>query len=192
MPGGTPQAAVTAFLEPLRQAVSALSGHCQIAAVRKGAYTKGRVYLWHLNGGNGISWPGIGVFTASMGFEIIDADPERHEVAAGDVRVTTRSYHYHFLGPDGVTARWRMHWHPDGQSGVKEPHLHRLPEIKTHWATPRMSFETAIRWCATEGAPLSCSESDAEDRLTRSEAAFKLFGSWQDTPTIRYGRPVSM
>ena len=60
MPGSTPQRAVTAFLEPLRQAVSVLSGHGQIAAVRKGAYRKGQLYVWHLNGGNGMSWPRIG------------------------------------------------------------------------------------------------------------------------------------
>ena len=63
----------------------------------------------------------------------------------GDLRVTTRSYHYHFVDPTGA-AKWRMHWHPDGCSHVVEPHIHRLPDIKAHWSTPRMSFETAVRW----------------------------------------------
>lgn len=107
----------------------------------------------------------------------------------GDLRVTTRSYHYHFVDPTGA-AKWRMHWHPDGCSHVVEPHIHRLPDIKAHWSTPRMSFETAVRWCMTEGVPPSCADREADDRLTNSEAAFKLYGSWQQTPTIRYGRPV--
>ena len=189
MPGSTPQHAVTAFLEPLRQAVSVLSGHSQIAAVRRGEYRKGQLYVWQLNGGRGMTWPGLGTFSASMGFEVVDADPAHHDVKPGDLRVTTRSYHYHFVDPTGA-AKWRMHWHPDGCSHVVEPHIHRLPDIKAHWSTPRMSFETAVRWCMTEGVPPSCADREADDRLTNSEAAFKLYGSWQQTPTIRYGRPV--
>lgn len=83
-----------------------------------------------------------------------------------------------------------MHWHPDGRSNVTDPHLHRQPDTKLHWPTPRMSFETAVRWCMTEGAPMTCSAAEADNRLTDSEAAFKLYGSWQQTSSIRYGEPV--
>jgi hypothetical protein len=65
-------------------------------------------------------------------------------------------------------------------------------ELQKHWPMPRMSFETAVRRCLTEEVPPSCAESEADNSLAGSEAAFKLFSSWQQTPTIRYGRPVSL
>lgn len=190
MPGRTAQQAVDDFLEPLRRAVSTLAGHSQIAVVRKGRYVLEQEYVWQLNAGRGMSWPAVGTFLASMNFRIVEADPTHHDAQPGDLRVTTAQYHYHFKDPDDH-AKWRMHWHPEGRSYVTEPHLHRLPDTKIHWSTPRMSFETAVRWCMTEGAPLSCGEAEADDRLTSTEATFKLFSSWQQTPTIRYGRPVS-
>lgn len=173
--------------------MSTLAGHGQIAVVRRGQYVKGRIYSWELNGGRGMSWPAVGTFVANMNFEIVDADPDRHDPREGALRVSTRSYHYHFLEPGTRRAKWRMHWHPTGCSSFTDPHLHRPPDIKVHWPTPRMSFETAIRWCEVEGVPLACDRSQFEDRLTEAESGFRLFRSWQDVTDSGYpsslGRP---
>lgn len=40
----------------------------------------------------------LGVFKASMYYEIVAADPKRHE---GKWRVSTRSYAYELVAPDG-------------------------------------------------------------------------------------------
>ena len=187
MPGRNEQQAVTSFLRPLQLALSALSGHAQITVDRKGQYRKGRIYSWELNGGAGLSWTDVGLFTASMNFEIVDADPAKHDLSSGALRVTTRGYWYTFRGiGDPRPHRWRMHWHPEGNSPVVDPHLHRPPDISEHWPTPRMSLETAIRWCLIEGAPPSCSTAEVDNKLTEAESAFRLFGSWQDTTDPGY------
>ncbi|BBG01748.1 MULTISPECIES: hypothetical protein [Pseudonocardia] len=185
MPGRTEQHAVTSFLDPLRKAVSVLAGHNQITVSRRGTYRKGLLYAWELNSGAGTSWADVGTFTASMNFEIVDTDPARHDTGEGPFRVTTRGYWYTFRDPNG-THLWRMHWHPEGNSSVTGPHLHRPPDLKRHWSTPRLSFETAIEWCVTSGAPTSCDSVEMADRLIETESAYKLYGSWQQTSDPGY------
>lgn len=147
-----------------------------------------QTYTWELNGGRGMTWPNIGTLVANMQFKIVDADPARHNIEDGKLTATTLSYHYHFVqAKSNNKALWRMHWHPGGLSDFLDPHIHRLPDIKPHWPTPRLSFETAIRWCIAEGTPLACpSTAVAEDRLTESESVLRLYATWRDVSDPNY------
>jgi hypothetical protein len=52
-----------------------------------------------------------------------------------------------------------------------------------------MTFETAIRWCIKDGAPLVCTEQEAEDQLLLSETPHRLNRTWAsplDRPDLRH------
>ncbi len=186
MPGDSPHEAVTAFLEPLRDALAVLDGPGGITVPRSGSWTKGRTYSWILNAGGGMRLQGVGTFHASMQFQIIDTDPTTNDLGKR-LRVTTLAYNYKLEQPDGRDL-WRMHWHPDGQSDIREPHLHVPPELKVHRPCDRATFETAIRWCIGDGAPLVCTLQEAEDQLLLSETPHKLHRTWaspHDRPDLR-------
>lgn len=151
MPGDTPQEAVTAFLSPLKEAVSVLDGRGAITVNRHGGWARGQTYSWVLN-------------ATTLGYNY------KLEQAGGDV--------------------WRMHWHPDGVSHVRVPHLHVPPEYQVPRPCERMTFENAIRWCIEDGAPLTCTRSEAEGHLLLTETPHKLHRSWSsplDRPEL--GRP---
>jgi hypothetical protein len=95
----------------------------------------------------------------------IDYGPDPNEFAKR-FRVTTLSYNYRLEHPGGGD-RWRMHWHPEGISDVRKPHLHIPPDLKVHRPCDRMTFENAIRWCIEDGAPLACTLQKAENELVR-------------------------
>lgn len=170
-------------MAPLRTALAVLDGRGAIAVPRSGLQVKYKPSSWLLNSGDGMKLGDIGTLYASMAFKVIDTDPAQNEFSKG-LRVTTLSYNYKLQGPDGVD-RWRMHWHPDGLSDTREPHLHIQPDLKMHHPCDRMTFETAIRWCMKAGAPLTCTLREAEDELIAVEAPHKLHCSW----TSRHDRP---
>ena len=62
MPGRTPQAAVEAFLSPLRDALKILDGVAKISVSPKGGYRKGVRYSWVLNGAKGMDLGDAGRF----------------------------------------------------------------------------------------------------------------------------------
>ena len=159
MPGDTPHEAVTQFLSPLRSALSVLAGRGVIAVPRHGKLVKYRSVSWILNSGEGMRLGEVG----------------------------TLGYNYRLELPNGKD-KWRMHWHPDGLSDMHDPHLHTPPDLKVHRPCDRMTFETAIRWCLEDGAPLTCGVREAEDLLTEAEAPHRLHRSWSsalDRPTQR-------
>lgn len=186
MPGDSPQEAVTAFLEPLRDALAVLDGRGVITvSSRHGAWVKDKPYSWVLNAGNGMRLQGVGTFHASMQFQVIDTDPDTNDLGKR-LRVTTLGYNYKLEQPDGDL--WRMHWHPDGVSDVREPHLHVPLDLSMHLPCDRMTFETAIRWCIEYGAPLLCAPQEAEEQLLLSEMPHKLHRTWAspfDRPDLR-------
>ena len=183
MPGDTPHEAVTAFLKPLRDALSVLDGVGHIGVPRHGLLVKYRPVAWVLNGGNGMKLGDIGILHALMKFQVIDADPSTNELKK-PLRVTTLSYNYKLEQPDGCD-KWRMHWHPDGLSDAREPHLHVPPDLKVHRPCDRMTFETAIRWCIKDGAPLNRSLREAEDFLAEVEAPHRLHRTWSSRLDMR-------
>jgi hypothetical protein len=116
-----------------------------------------------------------------MGFKIIAADPAKHE---DKVRVTTLRYLYKLRGLDGEDL-WRAHWHPDGNSSVVEPHMHMLPDLKLHFAIPRVSLEQTIQWCIQLGAPLSCTPVEAANILAETQWPHMLYRTWSNSPHER-------
>ncbi|OLR90451.1 hypothetical protein [Actinokineospora bangkokensis] len=170
------------FLEPLRDAVAVLDGYTQLFVQPRGPYRKGVRFAWHLNEDRGARLGDVGVFYASMKFEIIDADPARHEAP---LRVTTKEYNYCLEGPDGKDL-WRFHWHPDSKvSHERGPHMHTPPTYREHWPTPRMTLEKAVLWCVRAGAPLSCTLEEAERTLALTEGQHVLWRGWSNHPEER-------
>jgi len=176
MPGRTPPNTVAAFLEPLREALKVLDAVTHISVAPKGGFRRGGRSAWVLNGSRGASLGSAGTLFATMEFEIIDCDPDSNEFGY-PLRVSTRSYHYKLRATDGPD-HWRMHWHPEGNSPVTWAHLHLPPNYKRHLASERMTFEKAISWCAEFGAPLTCTPTEAADRLLLTEAPHRLHRSW--------------
>jgi hypothetical protein len=143
----------------------------------EGGFRKGVRYSWVLNGADGMDLGAVGRFIASMEFEIIDADPAKNEFGH-PFRVTARSYHYKLRGRDGID-QWRMHWHPEGRSRITTPHLHRPPNLKSHWPTGRLTLENAVGWCVESGAAVtSDSAMQAHEQLALIEAPHRLYRSW--------------
>ena len=176
MPGRTPQEAVGAFLDPLREALKVLDAVTKISVAHKGGFRKGVEYAWVLNRGSGARLGNAGTFVAAMSFEVIECDPDKNEFGH-PYRVSTGSYHYKLRGLNGQDL-WRMHWHPKGNSPVTYAHLHLPPNFKRHLACERTTFEKAILWCVEYGAPLTCTAEEAADRLLLLEATHRLHRSW--------------
>jgi hypothetical protein len=176
MPGRTPQEAVAAFLEPLRDALRVLDAVTNLSVSPKRGYREGVRYTWVLNGDTGVMLGPAGTFIASMQFEIVSCDPATNEFGY-PFRVSTRGYWYKLRSSAGYDE-WRMHWHPEGDSPVAFPHLHLPPNLKRHLPSERITFEKAIAWCAEYGAPLTCSPGEAADRLVLAESAHRLHRSW--------------
>ena len=181
MPGRNPQEAVQNLIAPLARAVGVLDGWADLHLSRRGGYHLGQELTWILNEGAGLSLANVGTFFAEMGFQIVESDPKKHE---GRYRVTTLRYRYRLESLSGVD-RWRAHWHPDGNSRVKVPHIHLPPDLKLHFEVPRISFEQTLQWCIQLGAPLSCSETEAERVLAETHGVHVLYRTWVNNPSER-------
>jgi len=182
MPGRTPADAVAAFLEPFREGIKLLDGHARITATGRHGYRKGARYSWSLNGEGGMHLRQTGTFYASMTFEVVDSVPDEHDDEhQGPFRCSTRSYSYKLSTPRGADL-WRMHWHPDGRSPAKGPHLHLPPDLDRHLPTGRSTFEQALCWLIEFDAPARCNSADAQARLAELEAAHLLHRTWNISP----------
>jgi hypothetical protein len=158
-----------------------LDGYASITLSKRGGYFEGQELAWLLNQGDGIQIDGVGTYFAEMGFKVVRADPGKHE---GKYRVTTLRYRYKLRAPDGEDM-WRVHWHPDGESSFREPHLHMRPNLKVHFAVQRVTFEQTIQWCMQLGAPLTCTPEEAKGRLDETEWTHVLYRSWSTSPGER-------
>lgn len=176
MPGRTPAEAFRAFIEPLESAVSVL-GAAKITVSSGGRQVPDKPHAWTLNGGRGYTTGGW-FFEADMQYRIRRDDaPGR-----GPWRVTTLAYRYRLAVVDMDV--FRMHWHPDGNSPAKSPHLHvRLAPVERvgdtlqhHLNTERQTFENALRWAIQVGMPPA--RSDWSDLLDQAEAAHLRHRSW--------------
>jgi hypothetical protein len=181
MPGRTPAEAIKAFLEPFRSALTVLDGYARISKP-PGPYRKGGIYTWTLNDADGMSLGHSGTFYAAMTFAVVDSDPARHEPGhQGAYRCSTRGYNYKLATPRSADL-WRMHWHPEGKSAVKGPHLHLPPDLGRHLPTARFTFEHAVRWLVEYDAPLRCTAREAKDLLAELEVPHLLYRSWSGSP----------
>lgn len=194
MPGVTPADAVREFITPLQAALGCVA-HGKISRTGGGNPQPGQQQQWSLNDGGGVTlrrrvgFPLQGQLElhASMYWRVIEDEREGY----GPYRVTTTGYDYSLVIGDKVEL-WAMHWHAQGRSHEAKPHLHLGDKIlsafapvtsKSHLRTPRMTFETAIRWAIEWGTePL---HDDWENRLTLAEAPHLLFRSWSVDPAGR-------
>lgn len=178
MPGRTPQDAFRAFVEPLELAASVL-GQVKITVSPGGRAKADQDHSWTLNGGAGYSRAGW-YFEAAMMYRIIRDDRE----GRGPWRVTTLAYRYRLAVPDQPDL-FRMHWHPEGNSPVKEPHMHLAlgvgplsvdEALKRHLPVPRQTFEEALRWAIELGMPPE--RDDRPELLNRAEEAHLRYRTW--------------
>lgn len=186
MPGRTAEDAVRAFLGPFRDGLCVLDGYAKITiAGKKGPYRKGQTYEWSLNAHAGMQLAQTGTFYASMRFELVDSNPDEHDAEhQGNFRCSTRAYNYKLATPRGADL-WRMHWHPEGVSPAKEPHIHLPPDLDRHLPTGRMALETAIVWLVEFDAPLRIDHDEAKNKIAELEAAHRLYRTWSDAPPTR-------
>lgn len=181
MPGQNPREAVEEFLNPLRAASSVLDGHAQLLVRRTGDYRTGVVYAWTLCGPRGMELRGLGHLHAEMRFEIVESDPARH---GGMLHVATRGYRYRLeVTRKGRTKDlWMIHWHPNGDSPYKEPHIHIPDHLSRHLPTGWITFEKVIGWCVDFGAPLAARKGDVFSQLALTEAPNLFYRRWDDSP----------
>ena len=146
----------------------------------------GERHSWLLNNGAGLELKTLkGVelrFDPSMEWELIrDERPD-----LGPYRVTTRAYRYSLSGPGGIEYV-SLHWHPEGNSLVRDPHIHLGAALlsdsspvtpKAHLPTPRHTFEMAVRWVVEFGVKPACD--DWREKLDLAETPHLLYRSWAE------------
>lgn len=183
MAGRTPWEASRAFFGPLRIALSCIAT-AKITTSSGGCDALGKVHSWSINGGEGVPLRGGYRFEAGMTYEIIKVDDD----TLGPFKISTQGYLYSLYDKQG-NELFGIHWHPGGSGGFQAPHVHfgspvlspqgPLP-AKHHLPTPRMTFETAIRWAIEHGAePI---QADWQNRLTLAETPHLLYRSWHQSP----------
>jgi len=182
MPGRTPDDAVRAFLSPFQRGLKVLDGHARLTVAKRGSYRKDQVYEWSLNSNGGMQLGQLGIFSASMHFEIVDSDSTQHDAEhQGAFRCSTRAYNYKLSTPRGSDV-WRLHWHPVGKSPAKEPHIHLPPDLDRHLPTGRITFEKALVWLIEYDAPLRVDRDEAVAVLAQEEASHLLYRTWSEAP----------
>jgi hypothetical protein len=112
---------------------------------------------WILNGLDGMSLRGFGTFYAQQCFELVETSAEHREYAPAErYRVTTREYIYRVELDTGQQIRW--HWHPEGRSSERRPHVHPSFNLKAHLPGPRIALEDVIEGCIELGARPACDD----------------------------------
>lgn len=184
LPGRTPAEAVKAFLQPLQDALACVA-NAKIS-VSPGGYGAGREHSWTPNRGDGVALDGGFHLDARMKYRIVE---QAHASAAERWRVTTLAYTYRLL--DQAGELWVIHWHPDGPSPDRAPHLHLGTSLlapsgivtrKSHIPTGRITFERVIRFAIECGAEPK--HADWDQRLLLAEGPHLLYRSWSGDPTL--------
>lgn len=161
-------------MEPLEAAVSCL-GQAKLVVSPGGQSNTKVAHAWALNGTSGLARNGLHL-DAQMQYEFTQG------AVSGQWRVRTVAYRYK-LSAAGTDV-FRLHWHPNGTSTYKEPHLHvslgptDSPYVthSDHLATPRMTLEDAIDWSIRAGMPAA--RQDWEQVLAETRELHKAHRSW--------------
>jgi len=182
MPGATPPAAVQAFIEPLKDAISCV-GIAHITLSQGARKAVGKTHSWTLNDGSSpVRLSGGLSFHAGMRFEIQDRGQSEGRER---YRVSTREYIY------SVTKRsrkiWEAHWHPLAlNSPIDIPHYHIGGTVLTedgvylaraHIPSPRVSIEQFVRFMI-EQIGVAPHRDDWSEQLERTESLFREHSSW--------------
>ncbi|MGW5299100.1 hypothetical protein ACWEQV_12660 [Rhodococcus aetherivorans] len=134
---------------------------------------------WILNGPEGMSLRGFGTFWAQQRYELVYTSETHYEETNERFRVSTREYLYKVvLDKGGYEIRW--HWHPQGNSPEKRPHIHPSFNLKAHMPSGRIALEDVIESCIELGATPSCQ--DYRERLAETGGIHKLYRTWSNEP----------
>lgn len=183
MPGSNAYEAAQAFLEPIQTALSCVAT-AKITVSRGGRAVLDKSHVWTINDGDGARLAAGFGLRAEMRYRLIE--DERN----GPFRATTEEYAYTIDRAGAQVVRF--HWHPEGSSPVRTPHLHLGPILtgnggllppKHHLASPRMTFEDVVRWCIELGATPAISDWAA--RLAETENPHVEHRSWGKNPPAR-------
>lgn len=199
MPGRTPQEAYEAFEGPLRLALSCL-GPCKILTSPGGrqvtqAAGRTRTHAWYLNGVDGRLELSAGSGRSKRTFQL--AAMMRYRIIANELddgsqdgfRITTRGYKYTVYAGD-TREIISYHWHPQGNSPWKSPHMHNGSAIlapdgvitpKSHLPTGRISLEQVVRVIINDlQVPAARPTWDAD--LATTEGVFAIYRKWHSSP----------
>jgi len=181
VPGRNPHAAVNAFLDPLKQALSCIGGPAHFSLTPGARGDVGKTHAWTLNEGRVLDLGRGLAFRAAMQFETLDLGESEKR---NRFRVTTREYIYAVsVGGQEILA---AHWHPASSSPFTEPHWHigavALTEVGaylegTHIPSPRVSFEQMIRLMIDQMG-VAPRRQDWSKVLERTESRFVEHRSW--------------
>lgn len=179
MPGATPKEAVEAFLRPLRRVVSCITP--RILDVRGGYHPSQRPHTVLIGDGLPVKLaaPGGLKLRFAHRYQVIEA-PER----PGTWKVSSAGYAYALDDP-GDQEIIAYHWHPEGRSSIRFPHLHiatgagcRREELAAaHCPTGRISVEEFFRFAITDFkvAPL---RPDWSDVFAEAQRDFERWRTW--------------
>ena len=147
MPGKTPREAVKAYLEPLQKNVAIVCN----GVLRVNNYDKlDEISVLTLESVPLNGRPDL-YLSFIQQYKIVK-DPEH-----GPYRVKTLYYSYAIETPDADEIVG-YHWHPEGVSPIKAPHLHLGPAAligrqelsrKAHFPTGRIAFEDVVEFLIT-------------------------------------------
>jgi hypothetical protein len=181
MPGRTPAEAVKNYVDPIQKAVSCLEGVAKIR-LRQRAQCIGDLGAWILNGPDGMPLPRFGTFYAQQRCALVETSQEHREYEPGErYRVSTREYIYRVELHTGQQICW--HWHPEGNSSERRPHIHLSFNLKAHLPGPRIALEDVIEGCIELGARPACD--DWKHRLAETGGVHKLYRTWVNEPDER-------
>jgi hypothetical protein len=182
MPGLNPAAAVKAFTQPLKLALSCI-GNVHISLSQHALGTVAETHSWTLNDGTPIPLGNGLFFSADMKFETLDRGQSE---GRGRYRITTREYIYAVTGPRSEQII-SAHWHPLARnSRFADPHWHiggvtlakgHVYLDRAHIPSPRVSIEEFIRLMIEE-LGVEPRTDDWDSRLRRTHKAFAEHKTW--------------
>jgi len=185
LPGRSPAEAVANFLEPLQRAASCVTRTPFIISAG-GRHTVGKVHS--------LTWPNfepvpvqgpkgeIVTLDLAIQYEILHIPRDR---VRGPYKVATRGYMHTVQTIDGAEVI-AFHWHPDGNSDVRDTHMHvgstqlnpgGVLTKKHHIPAPRMSVEGVLRFCIDQLGVEPLRE-DWSMVLADSEDLFHMWATW--------------
>lgn len=185
MAGKTPREAAWSFIEPIQRSLSCVTP--DVLNYGGGDYPREVPHVLYVGSGDPVHLPGGAriSLTFRMHYRLVRAEGER-----GPWKVQIAGYLY---GIDDVDGREILayHWHPEGRSSEREPHLHlgagayvgRAELTAAHLPTGRISVEELLV-LAIRGLGVEPRRDDWEAVLAENQSAFEIWRTWQGA-----GRP---
>jgi hypothetical protein len=173
--GRNPEEAVRNFTRPLRQVVGCVTN---AEIVLRGEYRPGALYTLSFNRGDPFR------ISRTGGRAPLDVGITQHcrivpgEGARGPWKVRIAAYDFYIL--EGGRDLVAYHWHPDGVSPIKVPHLHLRSYqslSRTRLPTGRISVEQFVRLLIAElGVVHRVDDWDAT--IGRTQQLFETWRTW--------------